>query len=75
MSSTAPVAGRAGTQATAPAAGARSPWLYMGVAAAQPHWKRAQLEVNRTLGEATVAGLHDWLDRVTPAFRAEGEAA
>jgi MFS family permease len=34
MSSTAPVAGRAGTQATAPTAGARSPWLYMGVAAA-----------------------------------------
>jgi DNA-binding MarR family transcriptional regulator len=45
------------------------------LAAAQPHWKRAQLEVNRTLGEATVAGLHDWLDRVTPAFRAEGEQA
>jgi MFS family permease len=33
MSSTAPVAGRTGTQATAPAT-ARSPWLYMGVAAA-----------------------------------------
>ncbi|WP_157268425.1 MarR family winged helix-turn-helix transcriptional regulator [Azohydromonas aeria] len=37
--------------------------------AAQPHWLCAQLEVNRTLGEATVAGLHHWLDTVTPAFR------
>jgi DNA-binding MarR family transcriptional regulator len=37
--------------------------------AAKPHWKRAQLEINRTLGDATVAGLHQWLDAVTPAFR------
>lgn len=36
---------------------------------AQPHWKRAQLDVHRTLGETTVAGLHQWLDAVTPAFR------
>jgi DNA-binding MarR family transcriptional regulator len=37
--------------------------------AAKPYWLRAQREVNRTLGEATVAGLHHWLDTVTPAFR------
>lgn len=37
--------------------------------AARPHWKRAQLEVNRTLGDTTVAGLHAWLDQVTPLFR------
>ncbi|WP_298235114.1 MarR family winged helix-turn-helix transcriptional regulator [uncultured Azohydromonas sp.] len=43
--------------------------------AARPHWLRAQQEVNRTLGEATVADLHHWLDTVTPAFRPEGEAA
>lgn len=43
--------------------------------AARPHWLRAQQEVNRTLGEATVAQLHHWLDEVTPAFRPEGEAA
>lgn len=43
--------------------------------AARPHWLRAQQEVNRTLGEATVADLHHWLDEVTPAFRPEGEAA
>lgn len=43
--------------------------------AARPHWLRAQQEVNRTLGDATVVGLHHWLDTVTPAFRAEGEQA
>jgi DNA-binding MarR family transcriptional regulator len=37
--------------------------------AARPHWKRAQLEVNRTLGDSNVAGLHAWLDAVTPLFR------
>jgi DNA-binding MarR family transcriptional regulator len=37
--------------------------------AARPHWKRAQLEVNRTLGEDTVDRLHQWLDQVTPLFR------
>jgi DNA-binding MarR family transcriptional regulator len=45
------------------------------LAAAQPHWLRAQQEVNRTLGEATVADLHHWLDTVTPAFRPEGDDA
>ena len=39
------------------------------LAAARPHWQRAQQEVNRTLGQANVAALHDWLDQVTPAFR------
>jgi DNA-binding MarR family transcriptional regulator len=38
-------------------------------AAARPHWRRAQEQVNRTLGEPAVAELHDWLDAVTPAFR------
>ncbi len=38
---------------------------------AVPHWRAAQAFVNRTLGEADVAALHTWLDRVTPAFRAE----
>lgn len=37
--------------------------------AAKPHWKRAQLEVNRTLGDDTVDRLHQWLDTVTPLFR------
>ena len=37
--------------------------------AARPHWKRAQLEVNRTLGDDTVERLHAWLDAVTPLFR------
>ena len=37
--------------------------------AARPHWKRAQLEVNRTLGDDTVDRLHQWLDQVTPLFR------
>jgi DNA-binding MarR family transcriptional regulator len=37
--------------------------------AARPHWKRAQLEVNRTLGDDTVERLHQWLDDVTPLFR------
>jgi DNA-binding MarR family transcriptional regulator len=38
--------------------------------AARPHWRKAQEFVNRTLGEADVAALHDWLDRVTPVFHA-----
>jgi DNA-binding MarR family transcriptional regulator len=38
-------------------------------AVARPHWRRAQEQVNRTLGEPAVAELHDWLDAVTPAFR------
>jgi DNA-binding MarR family transcriptional regulator len=37
--------------------------------AARPHWKRAQLEVNRALGDEAVNGLHRWLDAVTPLFR------
>jgi len=39
------------------------------LAAARPHWLRAQKDINRTLGEPNVAALHDWLDQVTPAFR------
>jgi DNA-binding MarR family transcriptional regulator len=39
--------------------------------AAMPYWRLAQDQVNRTLGQGNVAALHDWLDRVTPAFRAE----
>lgn len=39
--------------------------------AAQPHWRVAQDFVTRTLGESNVVALHDWLDRVTPAFRGE----
>jgi DNA-binding MarR family transcriptional regulator len=38
---------------------------------AMPYWRIAQDFVNRTLGVADVGALHDWLDRVTPAFRAE----
>jgi len=37
---------------------------------ARPHWRTAQEFVNRMLGETDVAALHDWLDRVTPAFHA-----
>lgn len=37
--------------------------------AAVPRWRAAQDYVNATLGPAHVAELHDWLDRVTPAFR------
>jgi DNA-binding MarR family transcriptional regulator len=40
-------------------------------AAAMPHWRVAQDFVNQTLGEGNVLALHEWLDRVTPAFRAE----
>jgi DNA-binding MarR family transcriptional regulator len=40
------------------------------VDAARPYWRAGQEIVNRTLGEANVAALHDWLDAVTPAFRA-----
>ena len=39
--------------------------------AAVPRWRVAQEFVTRTLGESNVAALHEWLDRVTPAFRAE----
>lgn len=42
---------------------------------AMPHWRTAQDFVNRTLGTADVGALHDWLDRVTPAFRAEPSEA
>jgi DNA-binding MarR family transcriptional regulator len=38
---------------------------------AVPYWRTAQDFVNRTLGEDHVGGLHDWLDHITPAFRAE----
>lgn len=38
---------------------------------AMPHWRTAQDFVNRTLGEDHVGALHEWLDRITPAFRAE----
>jgi DNA-binding MarR family transcriptional regulator len=38
---------------------------------AVPHWRTAQDFVNRTLGEDHVGALHEWLDRITPAFRAE----
>jgi DNA-binding MarR family transcriptional regulator len=37
---------------------------------AEPHWRTAQNFVNHTLGEDHVGALHDWLDHVTPAFRA-----
>lgn len=40
-------------------------------ASAMPHWRVAQDFVNQTLGEGNVLALHEWLDRVTPAFRAE----
>jgi DNA-binding MarR family transcriptional regulator len=36
---------------------------------AMPYWRIAQDLVNQTLGVADVGALHDWLDRVTPAFR------
>lgn len=42
---------------------------------AMPFWRVAQDFVNRTLGEDNVAALHDWMDRVTPAFRAEPSEA
>jgi DNA-binding MarR family transcriptional regulator len=38
--------------------------------AARPRWRAAQDYVDRTLGPDNVAALHEWLDRVTPAFRA-----
>ena len=38
--------------------------------AAVPHWRVAQDFVIRTLGDGNVAALHEWLDHVTPAFRA-----
>lgn len=37
--------------------------------AARPYWKRAQNEVNTTLGAAQVLQLHQQLDEVTPLFR------
>lgn len=42
---------------------------------AVPYWRTAQDLVNRTLGESNVGALHDWLDRVTPAFRVEPSEA
>lgn len=39
--------------------------------AAIPYWRTAQNFVNQTLGEDQVGAFHDWLDHVTPAFRAE----
>jgi DNA-binding MarR family transcriptional regulator len=42
---------------------------------ALPYWRVAQDHVNRTLGDGNVGALHDWLDRVTPAFRAESSEA
>ena len=44
-------------------------------AAAVPRWRVAQDFVNQTLGEGNVLALHEWLDRVTPAFRAEPSEA
>jgi DNA-binding MarR family transcriptional regulator len=38
--------------------------------AARPYWRAGQDFVNRTLGEADVAALHEWLDSVIPAFAA-----
>ena len=37
--------------------------------AARVHWRRAQAEVNTTLGQPELAGLHDVLDRCLPLFR------
>jgi DNA-binding MarR family transcriptional regulator len=37
--------------------------------AAMPHWRIAQEFVTRTLGASNVVALHEWLDRMTPAFR------
>jgi len=42
---------------------------------AMPYWRIAQDFVNQTLGVADVGALHDWLDRVTPAFRDEPSEA
>jgi DNA-binding MarR family transcriptional regulator len=42
---------------------------------AVPRWRAAQDFVNATLGPEQVADLHDWLDRVTPAFRPAGGPA
>src|SRR3546814_1120200 len=36
---------------------------------AQPFWHHAQAFVATTLGKENLRALHDWLDRVTPAFR------
>lgn len=36
---------------------------------AQPFWHHAQAFVTTTLGKENLCALHDWLDRVTPAFR------
>jgi DNA-binding MarR family transcriptional regulator len=40
--------------------------------AARPFWRAAQVQVDATIGAADVGALHDWLDRITPAFRAAG---
>ena len=37
--------------------------------AARAHWRRAQHEVNATIGEAELAQLHELLDRYVPLFR------
>jgi DNA-binding MarR family transcriptional regulator len=42
---------------------------------AMPYWRVAQDFVNRKLGEGNVSALHEWLDHVTPAFRAEPSEA
>ncbi len=42
---------------------------------AMPYWRIAQDFVNHTLGVTDVGALHDWLDRVTPAFRDEPSEA
>jgi DNA-binding MarR family transcriptional regulator len=44
-------------------------------AEAKPYWRTAQDFVNATLGPSHVGALHDWLDRVTPAFRVEPSEA
>jgi DNA-binding MarR family transcriptional regulator len=42
---------------------------------ARAHWKRAQQEVNETIGAGELAQLHEMLDRCVPLFRpaSEGE--
>lgn len=42
--------------------------------AAKPRWRAAQVRVDATIGAADVAALHAWLDRITPAFRADADA-
>ena len=40
--------------------------------AAKPFWRAAQVQVDAVIGTADVRALHDWLDRITPAFRVDG---